>query len=200
MKAINALFFGALFTLGACSKEEAPADGAPGNGGDPTPTSEYYFQADINGTNTLIEDAISGYSNKNGSTDDGNVKRSYAALSNTSDNNSLEILMIGDLGKPNPNIMEVYSLFSTGAQSFSNRTNSGVIINWKDDTGKTWTTDTRFGSSSSSSVVFNEVGAASGGAPTFKVTGTISCRVYDLIGDFKTIESGKFSLLFDASK
>lgn len=201
MKAIYAVFFGSILTFSACKKEETPTGGNPSNpGGNPTPTAEYYFQGDINGTNTLIEDAKSGYTANNGSQDDANVKRSYATLSNSSDINSIEVLMIGDLGKPNPTNTEVYSMFNAGAQSFSNKTSDGIIINWKDESGNIWTSDTRFGSANNSSVNFETVGSLTGGSGTFKVTGTMNCRVYNLSGDFKTIESGIFSLLFDISK
>lgn len=201
MKAIYTLLIGVSVTLGACTKEETGGNPSPpSSGGNPTPTADYYFQGDINGTNTLIEDAKSGYATNNGSQDDANIKRSYATLSNAADNNSLELLMIEDLGKSNPTNLEVYSMFNTGAQSFSNKTNKGIIINWKDENGNTWTSDTRFGSADNSNVNFETVGSLTGGSGTFKVTGTINCRVYNLAGDFKTIESGKFALLFDVSK
>ena len=200
MKAIYTILAGALIAFSACKKEETNNEEGQGTGGDPTPTAEYYFQADINGTNLLIEDAKADYSAKEGSQDEGNIKRTFSALSNSTDNNSLEFLVIDDLGKSNPNNLEVYAMFSTGAQSFSNRTNKGIVVNWKDESGNIWTSDTRFGSASNSSINFNTVGQFIGGSASFKVTGTITCRVYNLAGDFKTIESGKFSLRFDASK
>jgi hypothetical protein len=201
MKAIYTILLGSLFAFSACTKEEAPTTGGdPGNGGNPTPTADYYFQGEINGTSTLIEDTKSGYVANNGSQDDGNIKRSYATLSNSGDNNSLELLMIGDLGKSNPSNSEVYAMFSAGTQSFSNKTSNGIIVNWKDEGGNTWTSDTRFGTADNSNVNFETVGALIGGTGSVKVTGTMNCRVYNLSGDFKTIASGKFSLLFDVSK
>ena len=201
MKAIYTILLGSLFAFSACTKEETPAKGGdPVNEGDPVPTADYYFQADINGSNLLIEDSKSDYAANAGSQDDGNIKRTYATLSNNADNNSLEFLVIGDLGKSNPSNLEVYNLFNTGTQSFSNRTSNGVLVNWKDENGNIWTSDTRFGSPNNSSIVFDTVGQFIGGSAGFKVTGTITCRVFDLSGDFKTIESGTFSLRFDASK
>ena len=203
MKAIYAVFFGSILTFSACKKEETPTGGDPSNpGGNPTPTAEYYFQGDINGTNTLIEDAKSGYTANNGSQDDGNLKRSYATLSNSGDNNSLELLMIGDLGKSNPNSQEVYSLFQTGKQLFSDGTIQGIVINWKDDNGFPWTTDTDFtgNGNNNGNITISSIGAFLPGTSQFKVTGTINCRVYNIASEFRTIESGTFSLLFDASK
>ncbi len=203
MKALYTILIGAVVALSACTKDETTGTGdptTPPGGGNSTPTADYYFQGNINGTNTLIEDAKSGYIASNGSQDEGNIKRSYATLSNSGDMNSLEMLMIGDLGKSNPSNAEVYSMFSTGTQAFSNKTNDGIIINWKDASGNIWTSDTRFGGASNSSVNFETVGSLMGGTGAVKVTGTINCRVYDLSGDFKTIESGKFALLFDISK
>lgn len=202
MKAIYVLMIGAIFSLGACSKEETNDGGSDNGGGNPGPTAEYYFQGEVNGSNTLIEDAKQGYAAANGSQDEGNVKRQFATLSNTTDKNSLEMLMIGDLGKPNPNLQEVYGLFETGNQQFSDGNTKGIVINWKDENGFIWTTDKDFAGNGNngSNITISTIGSFMPGTSQFKVTGTFNCRVYNIASDFKTIENGTFSLLFDASK
>jgi hypothetical protein len=136
---------------------------------------------------------------KNGSQDEGNIKRSYSTLSKSGETNSFEIMFISNLGKSNPSVAEIYAMFTKGGQTFSDRTIDGIIVNWKDENGKTWTSDKRFGSASNSNLTISNVGNMSSGKP-FEVSGTINCRVYDLLGVFKTIENGKFVLYFDATK
>jgi hypothetical protein len=201
---------GAVLALGACSKEETSSNGGGtgggnnggGNngGGDPQPSTTYFFHGEINGTYTLLEDTKEGYTIGNGSQDQGNVKRLFSTLAKSDDKNSLEITMIEDLGKSNPSINEVYGMFSQGNKDFSDGDNNGIVVNWKDETGKTWTSNTKFGTSNSSQLNITHVGSFIGNTKTFKVEGTINCRVYDLIGDYKTIENGKFSVYFDATK
>ncbi len=199
MKILNVLFLSALIGLASCSKETiTPPD--PTKPVDKTPTTEYYFHADINGSYTLIEDTKNDYLVKNGSQDDGNLKRTFSTLANSNDNNSLELMMIGDVGSANPTAVDVYNLFQVGTVAFSNRTKKGIVVNWKDESGKTWTTDTRFGGQSSSTFVIESVGSFIENKKTFKVVGTFKCRAYDLAGDFKSIENAKFSVTFDASK
>jgi len=199
MKILNILFLTSIIALASCSKETIVVEPTV-DPGKPAPSTEYFFYADINGTYTLLEDTKNDYEVKQGSQDDGSLKRTYSTLANSSDNNSFELMMIGDLGTTNPNAADVYSMFKTGSYSFSNRTKQGVIVNWKDQSGDIWTSDTRFGGQSSGSFVIESVSGYIGTTKTFKVTGKFNCKAYDLSGNFKSLESANFSVIFDASK
>ena len=204
MKLYKVLFFASLFAFASCEKEQTTttdpnAGGGNNGGGDPLPTMDYYFHGDLDGSYTLIEDGIDGYSNNTGSNDEGTIKRTYATISNAADINSLELMMIKELGS-NPSEQDVYDMFETGPTTFSNRTKNGIIINWKDDSGSIWTTDTRFGSASNSSCVITQVGTFNGGNKTFEVFGNINCKLYNLAGQSKTISNGKFVIQFHPGK
>ena len=197
MKILNILFLSAIVGLASCSKETTTTTDPTG---DPSPSTEYFFHADINGTYNLLEDTKNNYVSKQGSQDEGSVKRTFSTLANASDQNSFELMVIGDLATTNPNAADVYDMFKVGSYAFSNKTKDGIIVNWKDEAGNTWTSNTQFGGQSSSSFIIESVGSFIGSKKTFKVTGIFNCRVYDIASNFKTLENAKFSVIFDAAK
>ena len=87
------------------------------------------------------------------------------------------------------------NFFSTGSYPYSEPLSfRGISIIWRDDQNKIWSTDKMPGTQAGSNFTITEVGDYFDGLGTYtvKIKATFNCKVYDDMGNSKTLTNGQY--------
>ncbi|HOZ51264.1 MAG TPA: hypothetical protein PLU17_05370 [Chitinophagaceae bacterium] len=200
---ITLLIIFTLLTFFSCKKKDTPS--TPGGSSGPALTSNYYFQANIDGVwITFQEDMVytSSYGSQEESIGDSiKAHREIGAISNDLDSVYAKEGGISgvftDVLWYNVDSNNYNLLFSTGTKAFGKYKGltgsmNGFIIHYVEN-GVEWRSDNGSANQSGSSIVITDLSINSIDFLSQKIVkATFSCKLYNDSGASKTLTNGKF--------
>lgn len=194
------------FNFSSCKKNDNTNTNSGGgsSNGAPTLTSNYYFQANIDGTWVTFQSNNSSLFAGFGSSSSmiGDTIKGYKESSSIEDINELNGGGIGCIGTNklyNLDSIDLFNLFTLGSKQYglyeggsvTNFTNGGLvyyIVN-----GVTWASDKGVATQTGSTFTITEFSDNNTDFYSEKiVAGTFSCKLYDGNGGTKTLTNGKY--------
>lgn len=190
-----------------CSKDKEspspvvvpPPTPTGGGGGGTSPSTAYYFTGTINGNNTLYEVGVNNVytADVSGGVFNGNTGEEFKQLGtsivNITNGVSFDVVMMYNFPAV-PTAAQKYGMFAPGTYAYGNESGmvNGAQIQWYDGTTQ-WMSDLGTGLQSESSFSITERGAYNGPTSYFTVKGTLSCNLYDGLGNMITVQNASFS-------
>ena len=191
----------------SCSKDEdstpeptvsvAPTPTPTGGGGGTTPTSDYYFRINVDGTEKLFQSGINNYASAAGE-GGGSATAGYREEQSSQLQQVFSSANIGGytvvkiLATQPTQCSDLSSIFNLGVQPFGSTINetNGVVVFYVDGSGVYWSTDLGAATQTGSNFEITELSANSG-IESEKITkATFNCTLYDGNGNSKTVTNG----------
>ncbi len=192
-----------LIALIGCKKQDPVVNNNPN-----TP-SGYYISYDLDGTSHVEENGVAGFqlsfsNSKNVSAQNNTINASpgsgfYNFSDQTAPNSTItfenNLFVLSDYSSQQGNIDALNAIFTEGSQSYDG-TADFVKLSYNSSTS--WKTSLGTQTGSTFEVTTSTSSTNTLGEAEQDVKGTFKCTVYDGNGNSKSVDNGKFHLLFSA--